>query len=144
MLALKQLCKTPGIKVRACDHEACDSSSIDFLLALLLELESDLVFEILLDRLGAHSCALLFDDGQLDCLRVAEKSHHKTRSNEDDALSRVFEFFSKLGQVGDVECRAFLLRLTVESLLLAVSQNRLNLELQDLLLLLFIFDLKFL
>jgi len=144
VLALKQLCKTTGIEVSSGDHKAGDSSGIDLLLALFLELESDLVLKILLDGLCTHSGALLFNDGQLDSLRVAEKSYHKVRSDEDDAFSGVFEFFSKLGQVGDVESGAILLRLAKECLLLPVSQNRLDLELQNLFLLFFVLDFKLL
>ena len=74
LLAFEKLSETLDIEASSCDHEARHTCSVNRLLALLLELERDLVLDDLLDRLGGHGGALLLNHLQVDGLWVAVES----------------------------------------------------------------------
>ena len=122
-MAFKDLLKSATVEICSCDHEACDSGSIDWLFALLLELEGDLVLDVLLDGFGRHGSALLLDDWQLDGVGISEKSHNIVVVEEQDALSAVFELFSEHWKERNVHCGSLLLRFAEECAALSVSQS---------------------
>ena len=142
LLAFEKLSETLDIKASSCDHEAGHTCSVNGLLALLLELERDLVLDDLLDRLGGHGGTLLLNHLQVDGLRVAVESYNEVGAEEADTFARCLELFCELGQVGDVKGGGLLLRLAEEQIILAISQDTLDLKFEDLLLLLLVGSLQ--
>ena len=114
VLAFEELGQTASIKVSTCDHEAGHTDCIDWLLALLLELECHLIFYDFLDWFRRHSGTLFHNHIKWNRSRIAEEAYDEIASKEDNALARVLELLSELWQVGDVECRGILFRLCEE------------------------------
>ena len=123
LLVFENLDDSADVEAGTSDHEAAYTSGVDRLLALLLELERDLVPNVLLDRLGRHCCALFLKNGQLDLGGITEEAHDEVCSNEYDTLALLLELLSELGKVSNVKRRAFLLRLDHEVMVGSIAQN---------------------
>ena len=68
ILVFEELGETARIEALSRDHEALHSSGVDRLLALLLEFESDLILNHLLDWLARHRSALFLNYSEVDVL----------------------------------------------------------------------------
>jgi hypothetical protein len=131
----KVLTEFVNLEILSSELELEDSLNVNRLLALLFELELNIVLLHTFHRLARDLSCGLFKVSDVDRLRVTEEADDVCASYEDNALAFSFECLCICWKRSDVNCGVVLISANEICLLLSVFQQGPYLQVEDLLIL---------